>query len=234
VRIFITRVRNECQCCKHGWDAERDEPQCCAKRGGQCCGQKLSVRMIQSIHAVLRNALQCAVREEVLPRNVAKLVPVTVPRYKVNRGLSVADARRVLKVAKDERLYALYVLALCLGLRRGELLGLRWSDIDLDAETLEVVVSLQRVGGKLRLVPPKTDDSARTIPLPPICVTALREHAERQAVERVAAGMDWENHGLVFPSRLGTPMEPDNLRRSWGRICQAAGISAVRFHDNRH
>jgi integrase len=234
VRIFVTRVRNECQCCKHGWDAERDKPQCCAKKGGECCGEKLSVRMVQSIHAVLRNALQCAVREEVLPRNVAKLVPVTVPKYKVNRGLSVADARRVLKVAADERLYALYVLALCLGLRRGELLGLRWSDIDLDAETLEVSVSLQRVGGKLRLVPPKTDDSARTVPLPPICVKALRDHAERQAVERVAAGMDWEGHGLVFPSRLGTPMEPDNLRRSWGRICHTAGITAVRFHDIRH
>jgi integrase len=96
------------------------------------------------------------------------------------------------------------------------------------------VVSLQRVAGSLRLVPPKTDDSARTIPLPPICVKALREHAERQAVERVAAGMDWANHGLVFPSRLGTPMEPDNLRRSWGRICQAAGIDNVRFHDIRH
>jgi integrase len=234
VRVFMTRVRNECQCCKHGWDAERDEPQCCALKGGQCCASKLSVRMVQSIHAVLRNALQCAVREEVLPRNVAKLVTVTVPKYKVNRGLTVTEARRVLKVAADERLYALYVLALCLGLRRGELLGLRWSDIDLDAESLEVMVSLQRVAGALRLVPPKTDDSAGTIPLPPICVKALRDHAERQAAERVNAGMDWENHGLVFPSRLGTPMEPDNLRRSWGRICKSAGITNVRFHDIRH
>jgi integrase len=110
----------------------------------------------------------------------------------------------------------------------------RWSDIDLDAETLEVVVTLQRVGGALWLVPPKTQDSARTVPLPPICVKALRDHAERQAVERAAAGMDWESRGLVFPSRLGTPMEPDNLRRSWGRICQAAGITGARFHDIRH
>ncbi len=234
VRIFITRVRNECQCCKHGWDAERDKPQCCALKGGRCCESKLSVRMVQSIHAVLRNALQCAVREEVLPRNDPKLVPVTVPRYKVNRGLTVADARRVLKVAAGERLYALYVLALCLGLRRGELLGLRWSDIDLDAETLEVVVSLQRVAGTLRLVPPKTEDSARTIPLPPNCVKALRDHAERQAAERASAGMDWKEHGLVFPSRIGTPMEPDNLRRSWGRISTSAGITGVRFHDARH
>jgi len=89
--------------------------------------------MVQSIHAVLRNALESAVREEVVPRNVAKLVRVTTPKYAVNRGLSLAQARRVLRAAKTERLYALYVLALCLGLRRGELLGLRWEDIDLDA-----------------------------------------------------------------------------------------------------
>jgi integrase len=234
VRVFITRVRNECQCCKHGWDAERDEPQCCALKVANCCESMLSVRMIQSIHSVLRNALQCAVREEVLPRNVARLVKVSIPKYKVNRGLTVADARRVLKVATDERLYALYVLALCLGLRRGELLGLRWSDVDLDAETLEVVQALQRVAGGLRLVPPKTEDSARTIPLPPICLKALRDHAERQADERDNSGGRWQDHGLLFPARLGTPMEPDNLRRSWGRICEAAGIDGVRFHDIRH
>ena len=75
--------------------------------------------MVQSIHAVLRNALESAVREEVIPRNVAKLVQVTAPRYTVNRGLSIIQARRVLKAAKAERLYALYVLALCLGPRRG-------------------------------------------------------------------------------------------------------------------
>jgi integrase len=155
VRIFITQLRNECQCCKHGWDAERDEPRCCALKGGQCCASKLSVRMVQWIHSVLRNALQCAVREELLPRNVATLVKVSVPNYRVNRGLSVAEARRVLKLGKDERLYALYVLALGLGLRRGELLGLRWPDVNLAAGTLEVVQTLQRVGGQLRFVPPR-------------------------------------------------------------------------------
>jgi integrase len=91
------------------------------------------------------------------------LVQVTAPKYTVNRGLSIVQTRRVLKAAKGERLYALYVLALCLGLRRGELLGLRWEDIDLDSGTLEVVQTLQRVGGALRFVRPKTEDSARTI-----------------------------------------------------------------------
>lgn len=185
--------------------------------------------MVQSIHAVLRNALECAVREEAIPRNVAKLVKVTTPRYKVNRGLTTAQARAVLRVAADHRLYTLYVLALCLGLRRGELLGLRWVDVDLDGEKLEVVQTLQRVGGQLRFVQPKTDDSERTVPLPSFCVAALREHRKRQFTERSGAWPDWDDHGLVFPSRRGTPMEPDNLRRSWGTIRQAAGLSGIRF-----
>lgn len=234
VRAFITRTRNECQCCKHGWDAARSEPRCCALKGGECCQSHLSARMVQSIHAVLRNALQFAVREELLPRNVAQLVKVSAPKYKVNRGLTVNQARRVLKVARGERLYALYVLALCLGLRRGELLGLRWTDVDLATGTLEVVQNLQRVGGQLRFVRPKTEDSERTIPIPDICAEALRDHLQRQGAEKEAAGDDWQDHGLVFPSRLGTPMEPDNLRRSWGRICEAAGLDGVRFHDIRH
>jgi integrase len=170
----------------------------------------------------------------VIPRNVAKLVKVTTPKYTVNRGLSLARARQVLRAAKTERLYALYVLALCLGPRRGELLGLRWEDIDLDAGTLEVVQALQRVGGALRFVRPKTEDSACTIPLPPLCIDALREHRRQQFTERADAWSNWQENGLVFPTRIGTPMEPDNLRRSWGRIRVTAGLTGTRFHDMRH
>jgi integrase len=234
VRVFITRIRAQCLCCKHGIDAARDAPECCALQGGQCCESRLSVRMIQSIHAVLRNALESAVREEVIPRNVAKLVKVSTPKYTVNRGLSVIQARRVLRAARGERLYALYVLALCLGLRRGELLGLRWENIGFDAGTLEIVQTLQRVGGALRFVGPKTEDSARTIPLPPLCIRALREHRRQQFTERADAWPNWQENGLVFPTRIGTPMEPDNLRRSWGRIRTAARLTGTRFHDMRH
>lgn len=91
-----------------------------------------------------------------------------------------------------------------------------------------------RLSGALRAVPPKTEDSARTIPLPPPCVQALKEHQQQQTAEREQAWPDWEDHGFVFPSRRGTPMEPDNLRRSWTRIRRAAGLDAVRFHDLRH
>lgn len=234
VRVFLTGVREQCQCCKHGWDASRDEARCCALAEPQCCKSRLSPRMVQSIHAVLRNALECAVREEVVLRNVAKLVKIPAPRYKVNRGLNSAQARGVLEAAAAHRLRALYVLALYLGLRRGELLGLRWADVDLDGEKLEVVQTLQRVGGKLQLVPPKTEDSARTVPLPAPCVEALREHRKQQFAERSDAWPDWDDHGLVFPSRRGTPLEPDNLRRSWDVIRQSAGLGPTRFHDLRH
>jgi integrase len=234
VRLFITRVRRECQCCKHGWDAKRQTAECCARKDAQCCNTKLSARMVQSIHAVLRNALESAVREELIPRNVAKLVRVPAPRYAANRGLTAPQAKATLKAAAAHRLAGLYVLALYLGLRRGELLGLCWQDVDLDECKLEVVQTLQRVGGSLRLVPPKTEDSARTVPLPPPCVEALREHKKRQFAERADAWPDWEDHGLVFPSRRDTPMEPDNLRRSWSAIRAEVGLGSTRFHDLRH
>jgi integrase len=111
----------------------------------------------------------------------------------------------------------------------GELLGLHWEDIDLDAGTLEVVQTLQRVGGVLRFVRPKTEDSARTIPLPPLCLTALREHRRQQFSERADAWADWHENGLVFPTRIGTAMEPDNLRRSWAVSAPPPGRPAPGF-----
>jgi integrase len=199
VRIFITRLRQECQCCKNGWDTQREEPRCCARTGGRCCESRLSPRMVQWVHAVLRNALECAVREEVIPRNVASLVKVTTLQYAVNRGLTAPQAQAVLRAARSQRLGALYVLALFLGLRRGELLGLRWEDVDLDGGKLEIVQTLQRVGGALQLVPPKTEGSRRTVPLPQACVEALREHKRRQFRERSEPGRTGKTTGSCSP-----------------------------------
>lgn len=231
VRVWLNRLRNECQCCKWERDKQRSKPQCCA--AGKCCERKLSTRMIQYIHAVLRNALQHALREELVLRNVARLVRTPAPSYTTGQGLSTAVAKLVLKELRDHRFYALYVLALAMGMRRGELLGLSWTAVDLERRTLVVAANLQRVGGELRLVQPKTASSVRTLPLPPLVVDALVEHKERQAQERAAAGMDWKENGLVFPSRIGTPYEPDNLRRSWDPVRRKFGLSH-RFHDLRH
>ncbi|MGW8846851.1 tyrosine-type recombinase/integrase [Streptomyces xiamenensis] len=189
--------------------------------------------MVQLIHAVLKNALQHAVREELIRRNVARLVKTPAPAYAIGQGLSTVQAKLVLKELREHRFHALYVLALCLGLRRGELLGLRWDAVDFERGTLNVVTNLQRVDGELQLLRPKPATSYRTLPLFPLVVEALTEHRERQAQERAAAGIEWKDHGLVFPSRIGTPYEPDNIRRSWDPVRKRLGLSH-RFHDLRH
>jgi len=194
----------------------------------------LGVRTTQQVHAVLHNALEQAVRDEAVARNVAKLVKVKTPTYEVGRGLTVAQAKSLLHAVAGERLQALYVLAIYLGLRRAEVLGLRWDDIDLDAERLQVTQTLQRVEGRLQLLPPKTRHSRRTVPLPPPCVDALRQHRARQDRERLALGPAWTDSGLVFTTTIGTPIEPDNLRRSWDRVRAATGAPPARFHDLRH
>jgi integrase len=238
VRRLMAHTAEKCLCCTQGIDRARDDRdrRCCAL--GQCCERRLSVRMIQFVHAVLRTALQHAVREELVARNVARLVQVATPEYEVGRGLSVDEAKRVVAAAESEPLAALYVLALYLGLRRAELLGLRWSRVVLDPPpgrhpTLEVAETLQRVGGELRFVPPKTRKSRRVLPLPGMLVDTLRRHRTLQDQRREETGGAWREHDLVFPSQVGTPMEPDNLRRSWDRIKAAAGVS-LRFHDLRH
>lgn len=233
VRAFFTRLENDCRCCADGTDAARpvDERECCAL--GHCCDKRLSVRTIQFIHAVLRNALQQAMREELVMRNVATLVQVKTPKYRVNRGLPVEDSKALLREAESDRLHALYVLALYLGLRRAELLGLRWEDVDLDGGTLEIQQTLQRVKGELAFVPAKTEGSERTVPLPGVCVRALRGHRVRQDRERDESAT-WVDSGLVFTSTVGTPIEPDNLRRSWYVLRRKIGHPETRFHDLRH
>ncbi|MGL5930475.1 MAG: tyrosine-type recombinase/integrase [Dermatophilaceae bacterium] len=194
----------------------------------------LQRRGVQFVHAVLRAGLQNAVRDELLARNVAKLVQIAAPEYEVGHGLTPDEAKLLLDAAKPERLSALYVLAVYLGLRRGELLGLQWEHVDLEAETLQVAQTLQRVGGGLLLKAPKTRKSRRTVPLPPPVVEALRAHKVAQGRERLAAGADWQDTGMVFASLVGTPMEPDNLRRSWYRVRAVLPEPRPRFHDLPH
>jgi integrase len=194
----------------------------------------MGTRGVQQVHAVLRNGLQSAMRDELVVRNVASLVQVKTPRYEVGRGLSVDQARTLLDASGSDRLHALYVLAVYLGLRRGELLGLQWAKVDLDGEFLQVTHTLQRVEGELRFQPPKTRHSRRTIPLPGPCLEALRAHRVAQGRERLAAGGRWIDEGMVFASTVGTPIEPDNLSRSWYVVRKVLGEPAPRFHDMRH
>ena len=133
-----------------------------------------------------------------------------------------------------ERLEAFYVLALTTGLRRGELLALRWDDLDLASRQLDVRRALQRVDGKLRIIEPKTPTSLRTVVLSKLAVRYLQEHKKRQDAERAARGDAWREHGLVFASTVGTPIEPGNVNRRWDELRSRAGLDRLRLHDLRH
>jgi integrase len=139
----------------------------------------------------LRNALSNAEREELITRNVAKLVQIPTPRYKVGKGLPVTDVKRLLAAAKETRSYPVYVLAATLGLRQGELLGLRWGDVDFTKNTLEVAQTVQRVSGRLIIDETKSDASDAVVPLPKITRAVLLEHQEQQAKVRDNAGELW-------------------------------------------
>jgi integrase len=194
----------------------------------------LSAATVRHIHGVIRNALGDAEREELVHRNVARSVRPPALRRPERRTLTVAEAKRLIDILGDHPMEAFYVTALTVGLRRGELLGLRWSDVDLGNGTLTVRQTVQRVRGRLEFTAPKTDRSRRTVPVPAQTVQALRRHRKLQAAERLAAGESWQNHDLIFTSRVGTPFDPDNLERSWYKIRAQAGLEWLRIHDLRH
>ncbi len=128
----------------------------------------------------------------------------------------------------------MYTVALALGLRQGEALGVRWEDVDLEAQTLRVRYALQRIDRKPTFVEPKTTRSRRTLPLPPSIVTALRAHRVRQLEERLLAGERWQDWNLVFASTVGTPLDGHNVTHRLQKHLERAGLPRQRFHDLRH
>jgi integrase len=196
----------------------------------------LSARSVNMERAVLRQALGRAERWGLVSRNVAKLVdPPRVARRQIT-PFSPEQARAFLEIIREDRLEALYLVALGVGLRQGEILGLGWSDVDLDAGTLTVRQALQRVGGKLILVEPKSVTSHRTVALPALVHEALRAHRLRQLEERLRTGPRWrfDPRDLVFVSTIGTPLDGIVVTRRFQALLRAAGLPHQRFHDLRH
>ncbi|WP_103544783.1 site-specific integrase [Streptomyces sp. SM1] len=231
VRTFLDGLRATCQCCAQGRDTARR--QCCAI--GQCCDKRLSPLTVTYVHSVLKAALEHAVRDDDLPRNVARNVKTTAPRPRRFRPLTAAEARQFLQAARADRLHALYELALRTGLRKGELLGLRWEDLDLDGGTASVRRSLQRTpSGGLTALPTKTLASERRIALPTECVHSLKSHRQRQEAEHKVAGVRWKDSGLIFVTPTGGPIDPANMTRRFGPFLDRAGLRRIRFHDLRH
>lgn len=197
-------------------------------------GTAPSAATLRHVYKLIRNALGDAYRMELVTRNVATQVKAPPLARERRPLLGLAEARNLLKVVEGERLEALYVLALATGLRRGELVALRWDDINLGSRQLHVRRAMQRVDGKLRIVEPKTSSSLRTVALPQLAVRHLQEHKKRQDAERRVLGDAWQEHWLVFPSSIGTPIEPRNVNRRWDELRKRAGLDWLRLHDLRH
>lgn len=194
----------------------------------------LSPRMVQLIHAVLRMALRQAMDWNLVGHNAATSVkPPTVTHWQV-AAMSRNQANAILAAFAGHRLEGVVTVALGLGLRRGEVLGLRWSDIDLEARTVTVQGQWQRVVGGWQFVPLKTARSRRMLSLPVFIVAALKQQRVRQLERQLEAGGSWTDHDLVFPAATGGPWDGTNVDHLFRQRLIAQGLPLIRFHDLRH
>jgi integrase len=199
-------------------------------------------RRIALAHAVLRSALSEAKRLQIVAFNAAELVKVPTAATRPIVPLTIAQAAIFVKGAAAHRLGPLFTVALACGLRLGEASGLRWEDIDLESGDVQIQQQLQLVGTRLLLQPLKTEKSRRALVLPNVCLTALRVYRTRQLEERLKAGQDWIETGLVFTSykrsntdrKIGKPLHPRNILRTLHELLDDAQLPRCRFHDLRH
>lgn len=208
----------------------------------------LGDRTIEYAQSVLRRALQFAVEWEVIERNpasarfrAAKRKRTVKPGGKKIRFLDPDETRRFLEATKCGAHEALYALAITTGMRPEEVYGLRWRDLDLDRRRLtvnQVVAKTRRKKGdtcaRIEFGAPKTDKSRRTLDFPPFVAQLLAEHRNEVNELRRLAGDRWQDHGLVFPSQVGTPLEERNVLRRFQKICESIGLPRLRLYDLRH
>jgi integrase len=193
-----------------------------------------AIRSRRPCRVTLVRALGEAERWGLVPRNVARLVPGPhVPRGDVP-ALSPEQARQLLTVLRDDPYYPLYYLALAAGLRQGELLGLRWDDIDLDGLHLRVRQTRTREGTISGFAEPKTQRSRRQLSLDPDTAATLRAHRAQQNECRLVAGPAWEDSGLAFTNARGGPLDGRGVTQHFQRSLAKAGLRRMRFHDLRH
>ena len=233
VRTWLAELTVSCRCCAFG-NRHGSRRACCSS--GRCCHRVMKPATVAYVRAVLSSALSQAVRDGQLARNVASRLGIGGSRAVGRQPLTDAEAQRFMTAAGADPYAALFEVALRTGLRRGELLGLRWSDIDLEGATLDVRRTIQREkrNGGLIVMPTKNQTSQRRIAVPQKTVLTLVEHRDRQQSQRQAAGRRWQNSDLVFTSRVGTPVQPMTLNRHLAKVCDLANVRRIRFHDLRH
>lgn len=195
----------------------------------------LSPTTIFHISGTLHRALDHAERSEWINRNVCELATTPKRATPEMQVWDAAEVRAVFQASAGDSLDALWRLALLTGMRRGELLGLRWQDIDLDSGTLAVRRTLSRgIGGTWELGTPKSAAGRRSIALPVLAMDALRRHRSRQREQRLRLGPVWELTDVVFTNETGGPLHVNTLTRRYERLVATAGVRRIRFHDLRH
>ena len=195
----------------------------------------LSARSVLQHHRVLSEALSHAVKWGHVARNVAQAVDPPQARRKETATLDADGIRRLLDAAQGTIYYPLIHLALFTGLRRSELLGLRWQDLDLNRGTLSVSQVMHHLrDGRIVYEEPKTEKSRRLVALSPVAVLALRGHRDRQEGDRDMLGMALDSGSLVFGHADGSPLLPNTVTHAFIKIVRRAGLGGVRLHDLRH
>ena len=214
---------------------DRLQPEHVERMNAELLASGLSPASVLQAHRVLSRALKVAMQRGRVARNVCALVDApSVARVEVE-PLTSDEARRVLRAAEGTRNGARWSVAIALGLRQGEALGLSWDAVDLDAGTLRVRQALQRQRGVgLVIVEPKSAAGRRTISLPRQLVDALRQHRTTQLEDRIAAANVWQDHGLVFAQPNGRPLDPRSDHRAWRELLASAGVRQAKLHDARH
>lgn len=195
----------------------------------------LSARTVRYHHAVLHKALQTAVKWGLVGRNVADGVDVPRAQYNEMQTWDEDDIQRFLSAAAGKPYYELFYLAIFTGMRRGELLALRWSDIDFVFGQVSVNRALHQLkNGSFVFTQPKSEKSRRTIALPPSASLMLKKHQENQRLDRALLGKPLTDNDLVFSQYDGKPLRPNTVTRAWTLLAARAGVKVIRLHDARH
>jgi len=194
----------------------------------------LSAQTVLHFHRVLHKALDQAVKWQLLSRNPANAVEPPRPQRRQMRALDEGETAALLRLVNGSRLFLPVLLAVSTGMRRGEVLGLKWSDIDLKSGKAIVCRSLEQTKNGVSFKSPKTERGRRTVVIPGFAIEALNTHRAEHARQRLALGPDYNDQGLVCPRPDGTPWPPDGLSTAFSSLVRLADFDHVRFHDLRH